>query len=111
MEFIPFDLDNTLGIDWVGRDWAIRNIYDWQQHGNNYRPLYQRVIADEDLKKQYSYFMNKLVYETLNLDSLISSVSQRRDMIASSVEDDPYYPLDYGYTLSDFYDSLLPPSC
>ena len=106
MEFIPFDLDNTLGIDWVGRDWAIRNIYDWQQHGNNYRPLYQRVIADEDLKKQYSYFMNKLVYETLNLDSLISSVSQRRDMIASSVEDDPYYPLDYGYTLSDFYDSF-----
>lgn len=106
MEFIPYDLDNTLGIDWVGRDWATRNIYDWQQHGDNYRPLYQRIIADEDLKNQYSYFMNKLVYETLNLDSLISSVSQRRDMIASSVEDDPYYPLDYGYTLSDFYDSF-----
>jgi len=38
-EFIPYDLDNTLGIDWLDRDWGSRNIYDWQQHGDNYRPL------------------------------------------------------------------------
>ena len=46
-EFIPYDLDNTLGIDWINRDWATRNIYDWQQHGDNYRPLYERIYRQQ----------------------------------------------------------------
>ena len=46
-EYIPYDLDNTYGIDWIGRDWGERDIYDWQQHGDNYRPLYERIIDNE----------------------------------------------------------------
>ena len=33
-EYIPYDTDNTFGIDWFGKDWGSRNMYDWQQHGN-----------------------------------------------------------------------------
>jgi len=81
-EFIPYDLDNTLGIDWLDRDWGSRNIYDWQQHGDNYRPLYERIMNDSFLRDQYTYYMKQLVTETLNLDSLITAIEQRRDMIA-----------------------------
>lgn len=105
IEFIPYDLDNTLGIDWLDRDWGSRNIYDWAQHGDNYRPLYERLMENQELRDQYTHYMKQLVESTLDLDSLISSIEQRRDMIAPYLTNDPYYPLDYGYSMTDFYNS------
>lgn len=108
-EFIPYDLDNTLGIDWLDRDWGERNIYDWQQHGSHYRPLYERIMNDSKLRNQYTYYMKQLVNETLDLDSLILSLEQRRDMIAPYLENDSYYPRDWGYTMTDFHNSYYQP--
>lgn len=104
MEYINYDLDNTLGIDWLDRDWSTRNIYDWQNHGD-YRPLYEKVINNQELRNQYTKYMRQLVSTTINLDSLIAAIEQRRDMIAPFIDDDPYYPLDYGYSINDFYNS------
>ena len=104
-EFIPYDYDNTLGIDWLNRDWGTRNIYDWQQHGSNYRPLYERLMDNQELRNQYTFYMNQLVTETLDVDSLITAIGQRRDMIAPYLVSDTYYPRDYGYNMDDFYDS------
>ncbi len=104
-EFIPYDLDNTLGIDWLDRDWSERNIYDWQQHGSHYRPLYERIMNDSFLRDQYTYYMKQLVTETIDLDSLITAIEQRRDMIAPYLQNDSYYPRDWGYSMTDFYDS------
>lgn len=104
-EYINYDLDNTYGIDFIGRDWAERDIYDWAQHGNNPRLLYTRMMENQELRDQFSYYM-----EILN-NSLTASVSYSeyidaiKDQIAEFVSTDPYYPLDYGFTISDFYDS------
>lgn len=105
-EYIPYDMDNTIGIDWINRDWATRNMYDWQQHGSHYRPLYERLMNDQKLRDQYTFYMNQLIAETLDIDSLITAIEQRRDMIAPYLTDDPYYPLDYGYSMNDFYNSF-----
>lgn len=101
MEYIPYDLDNTLGIDWIGRDWGTRNMYDWQNHGD-YRPLYEKIMENQELRDQYTHYMYDLVYNLLDLDSLKTKTEQRKNMIAPYVEDDPYYPLDWGYSFSDF---------
>jgi len=104
-EYIPYDLDNTLGIDWLDRDWGDRDIYDWQQHGNNVRPLYTRMISDPVLKDQYSFYFNRLIQEKTLVPEFIESITARRDMIAPYVETDPYYSMDYGYDMEDFYNS------
>lgn len=104
-EYIPYDLDNTLGIDWIGREWATRDMYDWQNHGE-YRPLYERLMDNIDFRNQYTFYMDRLVNNLINLDSLKSSISNRRDMISTYVEDDPYYPLDWGFSTEDFYNSF-----
>jgi len=106
-EYIPYDLDNTLGIDWLDRDWGDRDIYDWQQHGNNERPLYTRMMDNSILKDQYSFYMNRLLTEITDVSSFVANIETTRDMIAPFVEDDPYYPLDYGYSISDFYESYF----
>jgi hypothetical protein len=104
LEFIPYDVDNTLGIDWIGRDWGKRNIYDWQKHGDNYRPLYERLMNLPEFRDQYTYYSKQLI-EKIDYDSLENAILARRDMIFPFITDDPYYPLDYGYTPSDFLNS------
>ncbi len=104
-EYIPYDLDNTLGIDWFGRDWGTRNIYDWQQHGDQYRPLYERLMNTTEFRDQYTYY-SKLFDELIDFDSLKNEILARRDMIFPSVSDDPYYPKDYGFTNQDFLNSF-----
>lgn len=103
-EFIPYDIDNTLGIDWFGKDWETRNIYDWQQHGDQYRPLYERLMSLQEFRDQYTFY-SKQLNEEMDFDSLKNTIAERRDMIFPYITDDPYYPLDYGYTPDDFLTS------
>lgn len=104
-EYVPYDLDNTLGIDWLDRDWGTRNIYDWEQHGDQKRPLYTRLMDDQRMKDVYSYYLNQMVYRFADTSSFTQKILEIRDMIKEYVEIDPYYPLDYGYTINDFLNS------
>ncbi len=108
-EYIPYDMDNTYGIDWIGRDWGTRNIYDWQKHGDNVRPLYTRVMENQELRDMFSFYMLALINEYAGLPAYQQRIDEIRDMIAVYVVDDPYYPLDYGYTYDDFLNSYDEP--
>ncbi|MCD4790710.1 MAG: CotH kinase family protein, partial [Bacteroidales bacterium] len=106
-EYIPYDPDNTYGIDWFGRDWGTRDIYDWQQHGNEVRPLYTKLINNSELKDQFSFYLNKLITEYTDENLFFPRIDEIKEKITPYVEVDPYYPLDYGYTLSDFFNSYI----
>ena len=104
-EYIPYDVDNTFGIDWFGIDWANRNIYGWQPGGSEVRPLYNRLVNNPVFRKQFSRYAEQLINSTLDTDSLIQAIEERKNMIAPFVSTDPYYPLDYGYDFDDFLNS------
>lgn len=104
-EYIPYDLDNTLGIDWFDRDWGTRDMYDWEQHGDEVRPLYTRIMDIPELRDQYSYYMNILTNSIVNETTLLPYLSEMRDKIAPFVINDPYAPLDYGFSYEDFLTS------
>lgn len=104
-EYIPYDVDNTFGIDWFGINWATRNIYGWQPGGDQQRPLYDRIINNPELRKQFSYYAAQLVSTTLDIDSLVKAVEDRKEMISQYVANDPFYPQDYGYDHMDFLNS------
>ena len=104
MEYIPYDLDNTLGIDWMGKDWGTRNIYDWNKHGEP-RPIYTKMMGSEELKEIYSQYMSELIHDTVTGSRLSTRILELKEMIAPYVQNDPYYPLDYGFSFQDFNDS------
>ncbi len=104
-EYIPYDVDNTFGIDWFGIDWANRNMYEWQPGGDQPRPLYDRLIHHPVFRQQFSRYAEQLISSTLDIDSLKQSIDKRRNMITPYVAIDPYYPLDYGYDYGDFMNS------
>jgi len=105
-EYIPYDVDNTFGIDWFGINWATRNIYTWQPGGDQMRPLYERIINNPVLRNQFSFYASQLIANTLDIDSLILAIEERKEMISPYVASDPYYPLDYGYDHADFLNSF-----
>lgn len=106
MEYIPYDLDNTLGIDWIGRDWGTRDIYDWNQHEGE-RPIYTKLIGSDELKKIYSQYMSDLLSEEMTGSNFNSRILAIKDMILPYVTSDPFYPLDYGFTVQDFNESYI----
>lgn len=103
-EYIPYDLDNTIGIDWIGRNWATRNIYDWMNHGE-YRPLYERLMLVDEYKDLYTYYLNQLFTEIIVEAPYYAQIDVIREMLVPFVTDDVYYTLDYNFDEDDFYDS------
>jgi spore coat protein CotH len=103
IEYIPYDLDNTLGIDWFDRDWSTRNIYDWQNHSEE-RPIYTKMMANVEFREVYSQYLSELLNNHIN-EAFIQRILDIKEMIAPYLINDPYYPLDYGYTMTDFHNS------
>lgn len=104
MEYIPYDLDNTLGIDWFGRDWKTRDIYDWMKHGEP-RPIYTRMIENEALRDIYSQYTAELLSEEYTGLAFTNEILRIKEMITPYLENDTYYPRDYGFTMDDFHHS------
>ena len=104
-EYIPYDLDNTFGIDWMGIDWAKRNIYQWKKNGEP-RPIYSRLKNNPEFRKQFTYYFNKLVTELIDTAAFEQRVLELRSKLSPYVINDPYYPQDYGFSYSDFLNSV-----
>jgi len=105
-EYIPYDLDNTLGIDWLNRDWGTRDMYDWAQHGDTGRPFYNRTLEVPAFRARYSIYMQEFLEEFFNAETLFPYIDVMRDQVAPFIMNDPFYPLDYGFSVNDFQDSF-----
>ena len=101
INYLPYDLDNTWGIDWVGIDWSQRNIYNWSPSGES-RPLYALIMSQPQYRDQFSAHIETLCNTLFHPDTLASQITYWQNLIAPHVIDDTYYPMDFGYTLGDF---------
>lgn len=103
-ELIPYDVDNTFGIDWFNVDWSIQNIYNWAPNWEA-RPLYTRVLSVPTYRREYT----RLFIELLNLMSdgkLIQKIGTLRNLYSPYISTDPFYRQDYGWSSTDFQNSF-----
>jgi hypothetical protein len=102
---MPYDVDNTFGIDWFNIDWAKRDPYAWSP-SNEARPLYTKILEIPAYRKEYTrLFRDFLAYISTN-DYLINRVRATRDLIAPHVLSDPLHSADYGWSYNDFITSF-----
>ncbi|MEM8907134.1 MAG: CotH kinase family protein [Bacteroidota bacterium] len=104
-EYIPYDLDNTLGIDWFGVDWAERDLYEWAPSGEP-RPIYQRLLEVPTYRSRFTYFVEKIANQLLDPNILAAQVETLKNNMVPFIENDPFYPLSYGFNLNHFNNSF-----
>jgi spore coat protein H len=91
---IPYDYDNTLGIDFINRDWATRNLYTWDRTGEP-RPLTKRLLEVQKFKDWYSYYLNETIETVFNQDSLFPVIDRLKAMVQTSAESDTFRAKDW----------------
>ncbi len=103
-EYIPYDVDNTWGVDWVNQTWTSREIYNWSFDGEP-RPLYTRLLSVPEYKVRFSYYIKQYATSTLQENTIATRVNQLLTLITPAATDDVYRTYDYGFTLQDFQNS------
>ncbi|HIL58421.1 MAG TPA: hypothetical protein EYG39_11005, partial [Rhodothermales bacterium] len=106
--YLPYDLDNTFGIDFLGRDWGTRDVYDWPQgsaNGAPPRPLAKRLLQVQEYRDRFTFYLRRAMEDAYTSGTLYPRIDALRDLIADAAEADPYRPLDYGWSVDDFYAS------
>ena len=103
-QFLPYDLDNTLGIDWLGQDWANRNALEWENDFES-RPLYQRLMEVPEYAQRFEYYVRNFSQTIMHPDTISQITEEFIQLIAPAADEDIYRTLDYGFTYDDFINS------
>ena len=106
-EYIPYDLDNTLGVSWFSWiNWGTHDIYNWSQDN---RPIYERILDIPEYRDRFSHYMNEIIQDYWTSTVQFSEIDQIKSMIDQSVSNDTYRTLDYGFTMQDYHNSFFQP--
>lgn len=99
--YIPYDMDNTLGIDWINGDWAEHDIYKWYE-GSSTRPLTFRILNVPAYREEFTRIMARILEDHFSEDRLFPRIDELKAMIRPSAEQDLYRTYDYGFTMDEF---------
>lgn len=101
-EYVPYNLENSAGIDFQGRDWATRSIYSWNPAVS---PLFTALLQIDEFREQYTSYLKKLA------DYMVSAafdgeLTRWRQQISTYVSSDTLFPKDHGFSFTDFEDAM-----
>jgi hypothetical protein len=109
--FLPWDYDNSLGIDYVGTDWQYADIVDWASatvrynkgRGTSRIPLVQNTLRNPDLLRYYLDHIEHLLDTDFHPDTVTALIGpdggglwDRVQRAAYLESDTPYGPPSTG---------------
>ncbi|MFZ1705431.1 MAG: CotH kinase family protein [Saprospiraceae bacterium] len=103
-QLFSYDVDNSFGIDWFNIPWHERNVYDWAK-SNEARPIYDIIHKIPEYKQRLGYYIETFTRDFFNEDFIKNHVNPLINRIAPFRSNDPFAPLDYGYSFVDFLHS------
>lgn len=105
VQLLSYDVDNTMGIDWFGQDWADKNIYSWAEPKDE-RPLFYNLLSVPAYKNRYGFLIKSWLNSFMTEDSIMQMAYKIRDRIKTYRGSDVYSGLDYGFDYDDFITSF-----
>lgn len=102
---IPYDCDNTFGIDWSGNNWTNANPYNFPKVSSGARPLAEKLLAIPELKNLYTHFIHFFRNNILILSNWENKLDSLKNMITPSAAVDTFRTKDYNFTMNDFSNS------
>ncbi len=105
IEYLPYDIDNSMGVDWFNINWATRNANNWGSTNAGYLPLSERLLALPQLNEIYKFYLSEINQKFGNA-TFINGVDSIYNQIKIYAEADTFKALDYGFTNLDFKNSF-----
>lgn len=102
---IPYDYDNTFGIDWFGINWTNANPYNFPKVVGGSRPLAEKIMQNPEYRNLYTHFLEFFRSNIYELNLWESRLDNLRQRITTSALNDTYRTLDYGFDTNDFFNS------
>lgn len=102
---IPYDYDNTFGIDWFNIDWTNVNPYNYPKVAGGYRPLAEKLMLVPQYRNLYTHFLEFYKANVFELSIWENRLDSLRLMITSSALSDSFRTYDYGFDTNDFFNS------
>ena len=95
---IPYDYDNTFGIDWFSINWDMIDPYTYYLIADTERPLADIVFNNESYRSLFSRYLRFYIDHVFNISEWGGWIDDTIEMIDSSAYYDTYRTLDYGFT-------------
>ncbi len=108
---IPYDYDNTFGIDWVGGsnwgepNWTRINMYSYDAIDSDGRPLSDVIFNTPEYRNLFTHFMDFYTNRVFREDQWTEYCDSIKAVIRPFVVNDTYYPRDHGFSITDFDNS------
>lgn len=102
-EYIPYDMDNTFGVDWFGIDWATEDVDGWHDPS---RALSVRLLGFPEIQEMYHAYLQEAM-DVLNSPAFLASINAMHTQITPFAHADAYKGYDYGFTNANFDQSLV----
>jgi len=109
--WIPYDNDNSFGIDWFNIDWTstdpytFENIEESQGNAPGPRPLLENIMGNAQYRNLYTHFLQFFQDNITQLGIWESQMDDLKELIDPWAEADTFRTLDYGFSISDFHQS------
>ncbi len=103
---IPYDYDNTFGVDWFSVEWDNIDPYSYYLIADTERPLADIIFDNEHYRNLFSRYLQFYIDHVFNIDEWGDWIDNTKEMIDSSAYYDMYRTLDYGFTYNDFINSF-----
>jgi len=102
---IPYDYDNTFGVDWANIDWSVADPYNFPKVAGGSRPLAERLLAFSPYRDLYTHFLQFYNFRVYPLANWENRIDRLKALITSAALADSFRTLDYGFTGADFNNS------
>ena len=99
IHWIPYDYDNSFGIDWFNIEWSQSNPYTFAIMDGE-RPLATRIMANPEFRNLYTHYL-EFYLGVYSIDTWEDDVLTLRDLISPFAEQDIYRQMDYGFDSDD----------
>ena len=112
--WIPFDYDNTFGIDWFGIDWSSIDPYEYELINDGPRPLTEFLFSEIRYRNLFTHFLdfyNTILFsDTIITYQPVSAIEYRLENLKESnyisAFNDVYRTYDYGFDIQDYQNSF-----
>ncbi len=114
IRFIPYDYDNSFGIDWFNVDWTQVNPYSFmtieESQGNSpgSRPLMDEIMGNTQYRNLYTHILEYYRDNITELNLWESRLDELKALITPWAELDTFRMRDYDFSIADFHQSYTP---